>query len=50
VRGKIMMAMRGRAHPEAWAPDRNGKPTTDPKEATEHGSLFLIGGEARCWR
>jgi len=45
VRGRIMMAMRkGERIPEGWALDRNGKPTTDPKEAIEHGSLFPIGG------
>jgi (2R)-3-sulfolactate dehydrogenase (NADP+) len=45
VRGKIMMAMRkGERIPEGWALDRHGKPTTDPREAIEHGSLFPIGG------
>ena len=45
VRGKIMMAMqKGEKIPEGWALDRNGKPTTDPKEALEGGSLFAIGG------
>jgi (2R)-3-sulfolactate dehydrogenase (NADP+) len=45
VRGRIMMAMkRGERIPEGWALDRNGNPTTDPKEAIEHGSLFPIGG------
>jgi len=45
VRGKIMVAMqKGEKIPEGWALDRNGKPTTDPKEAIEHGSLFPIGG------
>jgi (2R)-3-sulfolactate dehydrogenase (NADP+) len=45
VRGKIMMAMRkGERIPEGWALDRYGKPTTDPKEAIEQGSLFPIGG------
>ena len=45
VRGRIMMAMRkGERIPEGWALDRHGKPTTDPKEAVEHGSLFPIGG------
>src|SRR3954471_16941037 len=45
VRGKIMMAMqKGEKIPEGWANDRHGKPTTDPKEAIEHGSLFPIGG------
>jgi (2R)-3-sulfolactate dehydrogenase (NADP+) len=45
VRGKIMMAMqKGEKIPEGWALDRDGKPTTDPKEAIERGSLFAIGG------
>jgi (2R)-3-sulfolactate dehydrogenase (NADP+) len=45
VRGKIMMAMRkGEQIPQGWALDRHGKPTTDPKEAIEQGSLFPIGG------
>jgi (2R)-3-sulfolactate dehydrogenase (NADP+) len=45
VRGRIMMAMRkGERIPAGWALDRHGKPTTDPKEAIEHGSLFPIGG------
>ena len=45
VRGKIMLALqRGEKIPEGWAMDRHGKPTTDPKEAIEHGSLFPIGG------
>lgn len=45
VRGKIMMAMqKGEKIPEGWALDRDGRPTTDPKEAIERGSLFPIGG------
>jgi (2R)-3-sulfolactate dehydrogenase (NADP+) len=45
VRGRIMMAMRrGERIPEGWALDRDGRPTTDPKEAIEQGSLFPIGG------
>ncbi len=45
VRGKIMVAMqKGEKIPEGWALDRDGKPTTDPKEAIERGSLFPIGG------
>jgi len=45
VRGRIMMAMRkGERIPDGWAMDRNGKPTNDPKEAIEHGSLYPIGG------
>jgi (2R)-3-sulfolactate dehydrogenase (NADP+) len=35
---------RGERIPEGWALDRDGRPTTDPKEAIEHGSLFPIGG------
>ena len=45
TRGKIMVAMqKGETIPEGWALDRHGKPTTDPKEAIEQGSLFPIGG------
>jgi len=45
VRGKIMLAMqKGEKIPEGWALDRNGKSTTNPKEAIEGGSLFPIGG------
>jgi (2R)-3-sulfolactate dehydrogenase (NADP+) len=45
VRGKIMMAMqKGETIPEGWALDRDGRPTTDPREAIERGSLFPIGG------
>src|SRR5258707_6675176 len=45
VRGKIMVAMtKGEKIPEGWALDRHGKPTTDPKEAIEAGSLFPMGG------
>ena len=45
VRGKIMLAMqKGEKIPEGWALDRDGKATTDPKEAIEHGTLFPIGG------
>jgi (2R)-3-sulfolactate dehydrogenase (NADP+) len=45
TRGKIMVAMqKGEKIPEGWALDRHGKPTTDPQEAIEQGSLFPIGG------
>lgn len=45
VRGKIMLAMqKGGEIPEGWAMDRHGKPTTDPREAIEHGSMYPIGG------
>jgi len=45
TRGRIMIAMqKGEQIPEGWALDREGRPTTDPKEAIEHGSMFPIGG------
>ena len=45
TRGRIMIAMqKGEKIPEGWALDREGRPTTDPKEAIEHGSMFPIGG------
>jgi (2R)-3-sulfolactate dehydrogenase (NADP+) len=45
ARGKIMLAMqKGEKIPEGWALDRNGKPTTDAKEALEHGSMSPFGG------
>jgi (2R)-3-sulfolactate dehydrogenase (NADP+) len=45
TRGKIMVAMqKGEKIPEGWALDRHGRPTTDPKEAIEAGSLFPMGG------
>lgn len=45
VRGKIMLAMqKGETIPDGWAMDRHGKPTNDPREAIEHGSLYPIGG------
>jgi (2R)-3-sulfolactate dehydrogenase (NADP+) len=45
VRGRIMLAMqKGERIPEGWALDRDGRPTTDPREAIERGSLFPIGG------
>ena len=41
--GKIIMAMdKGEKIPLGWALDKNGKPTTEPKEAWE-GSLLPIG-------
>lgn len=45
TRGRIMIAMqKGETIPEGWALDREGRPTTDPREAIEHGSMFPIGG------
>ena len=44
ARGKLMVAARdGRAIPEGWALDRDGKPTTDPKAGLE-GSMLPMGG------
>lgn len=45
VRGKIMLALqKGEQIPEGWAMDRHGRPTIDPQEALEHGSMYPIGG------
>ncbi len=44
ARGKIMVAARdGKAIPEGWAIDRNGKPTTDARAALD-GSMLPAGG------
>jgi (2R)-3-sulfolactate dehydrogenase (NADP+) len=44
ARGKIVAAQKaGRAIPEGWAVDRDGRPTTDPGAALD-GSLLPIGG------
>jgi (2R)-3-sulfolactate dehydrogenase (NADP+) len=44
ARGKIMVAAReGRAIPEGWALDAEGRPTTDAKAALE-GSMLPAGG------
>jgi len=44
ARGKIMVALkRGERIPEDWALSRDGKPTTDPREAYE-GILLPVGG------
>ncbi len=45
TRGRIMLAaQKGERIPEGWALDRHGKPTTDPQEALEAGTLFPVGG------
>jgi len=42
--GKVTMAIdNGKTIPLGWALDKNGKPTTDPKEGRD-GSLLPIGG------
>ncbi len=42
--GKIVLALRkGEKIPEGWALTKNGRPTTDPKEALE-GYLTPVGG------
>ncbi|WP_457612228.1 L-sulfolactate dehydrogenase [Methanocaldococcus sp.] len=44
ARGKILEALRkGKKIPEGCAVDKDGKPTTDPKEALE-GSILTFGG------
>lgn len=44
ARGKIMVAAReGRAIPEGWALDSEGRPTTDPKAALD-GAMLATGG------
>lgn len=44
ARGKIVEAMKqGRAIPEGWAIDSEGRPTTDPRKALE-GALSPFGG------
>lgn len=43
-RGRLMLALqRGEDIPEGWALDKNGAPTTDPKEGWD-GTLLPIGG------
>jgi len=43
ARGKIMLAeKRGEVIPDAWALDRNGRSTTNPKEALA-GTMLPIG-------
>jgi (2R)-3-sulfolactate dehydrogenase (NADP+) len=45
TRGRIMLAaQKGERIPEGWALDRHGKPTTDPQEVLEAGTLFPVGG------
>ena len=44
ARGKIMVAAKeGRAIPEGWALDAEGRPTTDP-EAALSGAMLAMGG------
>ncbi len=44
AKGKILLAAElGEPIPEGWAVDKNGKPTTSPKEALE-GYLLPVGG------
>jgi len=44
ARGKLMVAAKeGRAIPEGWALDSQGRPTTDPKAGLE-GSMLPMGG------
>src|SRR3546814_10473515 len=44
ARAKIRQALaQGQAIPSSWATDKQGRPTTDPKEALA-GFLMAIGG------
>jgi LDH2 family malate/lactate/ureidoglycolate dehydrogenase len=43
--GKLRLAAKkGREIPDTWALDRQGKPTTDPVEAIQHGFMQWAGG------
>jgi uncharacterized oxidoreductase len=43
--GKLMVAVnRDERVPEGWIIDRQGRPTTDPKEFYDGGALLTIGG------
>jgi uncharacterized oxidoreductase len=43
--GKLMVAMnKGEQVPPGWIVDRNGRPTTDPKDFYDGGALLTIGG------
>ena len=45
ARGEVMVAAeQGRPIPLGWALDRSGKPTTNPQEALDGGSMAPIGG------
>jgi uncharacterized oxidoreductase len=42
--GKLMVAMnKGEQVPEGWIVDKDGKPTTDPKDFYDGGALLTIG-------
>ena len=42
--GKLMVAMnKGERVPEGWIIDRNGAPTTDPKDFYDGGALLTVG-------
>ena len=43
--GKLMVAMnKGEDVPPGWIVDRDGRPTTDPKDFYDGGALLTIGG------
>jgi (2R)-3-sulfolactate dehydrogenase (NADP+) len=45
TRGSIVLLEReGKPIPEGWGMDRDGQPTTDPKEILFGGSLHAVGG------
>lgn len=42
--GKLMVAMnKGKDVPEGWIIDKDGRPTTDPKDFYDGGSLLTVG-------
>jgi uncharacterized oxidoreductase len=43
--GKLMVAVnRGERVPEGWIIDKDGRPTTDPKDFYDGGALLTVGG------
>ena len=45
ARGEVILhAREGKAIPEGWALDREGRPTTDPRAALDGGSMLPSGG------
>jgi (2R)-3-sulfolactate dehydrogenase (NADP+) len=45
ARGEVMVAAeQGKPIPLGWALDKNGKPTTDPREVLEGGTMAPMGG------
>jgi len=46
--GKLMVAVnKGESVPEGWIIDRDGKPTTDPRDFYDGGALLTVGAHKR---